>query len=48
MRSRGEWTVRVVVFALLICGMGWWKQYKFHDCRRVGHTRLYCWLDLGE
>lgn len=32
-----------------ILGLGiWWQVYKFSDCRNVGHSRLYCVMDIGK
>lgn len=41
-----RWTVLLVVGLL---GFGiWWETYRFHDCRSVGHSRLYCIAEIGE
>lgn len=24
------------------------EQYKFRDCKKVGHTSLYCFLNMGK
>lgn len=26
----------------------WWTTYRFHDCRNVGHSLLYCIMDIGS
>lgn len=26
----------------------WWTVYKYQDCKRVGHTKTYCILDIGN
>jgi hypothetical protein len=32
-----------------IIGLGlWWQVYKFHDCKNVGHSTLYCVMDFGK
>ena len=28
--------------ALLIGLMVWWQVFRWHECRKVGHSRLYC------
>jgi hypothetical protein len=28
--------VAVIVF------VGWWEMFHWHECRMVGHSRLYC------
>lgn len=38
-----------MLFIVVLFGLGiWWQTYKFHDCRRVGHTKLYCIMDIGK
>ena len=32
----------------LIALAAWWGVYKFHDCKKVGHSTLYCMLDIGK
>ncbi len=34
----------VVLFSLGI----WWQIYRFHDCRKVGHSLTYCILTVGK
>lgn len=38
----------IVLFCALAASAIWWQVYKFHDCRRVGHTKLYCIADIGH
>lgn len=26
----------------------WWQMYRYHDCKMVGHSTLYCVMDLGS
>jgi hypothetical protein len=44
--------MRVVPLLLLIVGIFglaiWWQVYKFHDCKKVGHSTLYCVMDFGK
>lgn len=35
-------------FAALIGGCAWWKVYAYHDCKRVGHSALYCVIRIGD
>ena len=33
----------IVLFALVvISGTVWWSWYKYQDCVKVGHSKLYC------
>ncbi len=34
----------LVIFGLAI----WWQVYKFGDCKKVGHSTLYCVMDFGK
>jgi hypothetical protein len=40
-----EW-VKIACIVSVFVGMlllsVWWEVYKYHDCRRVGHSTLYC------
>lgn len=38
----------IALFILFIGLMVWWDVYKFHDCRKVGHSMLYCVMDIGK
>jgi hypothetical protein len=35
----------VVIAALIIAGSIWWAQYRYNDCKKVGHSTAYCLLD---
>lgn len=37
----------VLGLLLLVIGI-WWQVYKYHDCKKVGHTTMYCVLDIGK
>lgn len=37
--------VIVVAAAVILTLLLWWPIYKYNDCRRVGHSVLYC---VGE
>jgi len=38
-----------VLFVMALIGFQcWWVRYKYQDCKRVGHSTLYCVLDLGK
>lgn len=37
--------IMVAIFTILT-GIGWWESFKWHECIRVGHARLYCNLSL--
>lgn len=32
----------------LVIGSFSWAIYKYYDCLKVGHTKIYCILDFGE
>ena len=35
--------IGIILFVLFLFGAGiWWKWYTYQDCRKVGHTVLYC------
>lgn len=36
----------IALFAVLISGAVWWKIYAYGDCRNVGHSKLYCTVNL--
>lgn len=38
----------LVIIAAVVIGPVWWRVYRYNDCRRVGHSRLYCVLDNGN
>jgi len=44
--------MRLFGLALMILGvlglLIWWQIYKYSDCRMVGHSNLYCILDIGH
>lgn len=38
----------VVLAFIALIGFGvWWEVYKYHDCRNVGHAKLYCIMKIG-
>lgn len=42
-------TIWLGLFVVAIVGLAiWWPLYKFHDCKRVGHSALYCVMDVGH
>ena len=39
----GDTTVNRGEFVLFLLGAAlWWKVYQYQDCRKVGHSVLYC------
>ncbi|MCK5132375.1 MAG: hypothetical protein KAR40_09530 [Candidatus Sabulitectum sp.] len=35
--------IACIVFVLVVLAGGiWWKGYKYTDCKKVGHSTLYC------
>ena len=41
--------VLAIGFIVIFFGLAfWWRIYKYHDCRRVGHATMYCILDNGS
>lgn len=52
-RWRGCQTVKLViayvVIVVVVFGLaGWWQTYRYHDCKKVGHSTLYCLLSIGK
>ncbi len=46
-----DWIAAIagIVFITFMIGLAiWWQVYRFHDCRRVGHTRTYCIFTIGK
>jgi len=43
----GSW-FGIIFFIILLSISIWWKIYKYHDCKKVGHSTLYCVLDIGN
>ena len=41
MRLLGALIILVVISVLLVA-TGWWNYYKYQDCLKVGHSKLYC------
>jgi hypothetical protein len=42
--------ITIIVLAVLaVVGLGvWWEVYKYHDCKMVGHSTLYCVLKINS
>jgi len=38
----------VVVITIFVTSGIWIEMYRFKDCKKVGHTALYCILNLGK
>lgn len=38
----------IIVVLLIIPFQIWWQFYRYHDCKKVGHTTLYCILSIGK
>lgn len=38
----------MVIFVSIMALAVWWQVYKFHDCKNVGHSTLYCVMDFGK
>jgi hypothetical protein len=34
----------ILFFALMI----WWQVYRYHDCKMVGHSTIYCIGSIGR
>ena len=37
-----------VIFTILILSIFFWIPYKFKDCLKVGHSKLYCIVRIFE
>lgn len=38
----------VVLFVVILSAGIWWQHYKYVDCLKVGHSKLYCVMSIGE
>jgi len=38
----------LLAIGLMIAGCIWLAVYRYHDCKRVGHSTLYCMTDGGK
>lgn len=45
MRDALTFLAVIVVIVVSLTALLWWPVYKYKDCRRVGHTPLYCVVD---
>ena len=36
------------LFMVFIGFSVWWQVYKYHDCKRVGHSTFYCIMSIGK
>lgn len=41
------WAALVLLLFLISLGIGW-RVYKYQDCIKVGHSKLYCIFDSGN
>lgn len=49
--NKNEYLQFLAGLILILCFIGlpiWWTIYKFKDCRKVGHSTLYCVMDIGH
>lgn len=37
-----------IIIIIMLYGMFKFEQYKFNDCKKVGHATTYCILKLGK
>lgn len=35
-------------FAVMLGLAIWWQVYRYHDCKNVGHSTLYCVMNIGS
>lgn len=40
--------VFLLTIVLMIGSAIWWEIYKFQDCKKVGHSTLYCLFSSGK
>ena len=38
----------ILFFVILFALAGWWQVFRWHDCRHVGHSKLYCIMTVGK
>ena len=41
-------TVTLISFLAVISFAVWWQVYRYQDCKLVGHTKLYCIMNIGK
>lgn len=47
--KNGLQIIGVAIGISLIVAFGsWWEIYKYHDCKKVGHSGLYCVVKIGN
>lgn len=46
-KCTGTLILLVIIAIALFCGI-LVEIYKYKDCKKVGHTALYCWLNAGK
>jgi len=38
----------ILFFVLTMIIAFWYQSYKFEDCKKVGHSTMYCVFDIGH
>ena len=48
MKEKNFYILFGIIIAVVIVFMIWYLPFKFNDCLKVGHSKLYCILDLWK
>jgi len=43
-----EIVIAVLFIIAIVASIVWWLPFKYHECKRVGHSTVYCWMTLGS
>lgn len=43
-----ELMVYLIIFIIIATTGFFIERYKYQDCKKVGHTALYCFLNMGK
>lgn len=46
MMTNAQFLLVMLTGFVVFCGLAFVTVYKFKDCKKVGHSTLYCILDL--
>ena len=38
----------IILFLIIIAAISWWNVYSFADCKKVGHSTMYCIGRIGK
>ncbi len=41
-------SILIILIVTILAISIWWQVYRFQDCKRVGHSTVYCILTIGQ